>query len=103
MSEVFSEVVEKVTEEYSIVLQLSPVILEFATDRYAQELVHEYFPLDSCVGVIDCTKLRMYGRGGNDTNQRSVYSGNKRMHCLIYQTMTTPDGLIFAVHGTQEC
>lgn len=33
--------------------------------------------------------------------QKSCYSGHKRMHCLIYQTITTPDGLIFHMYGPE--
>ena len=33
--------------------------------------------------------------------QRSTYSGHKRFHCLIYQTVTTPDGLMFYLYGPE--
>lgn len=31
--------------------------------------------------------------------QLSVYSGHKRINCLIYQTLSTSEGLIFSLHG----
>lgn len=31
----------------------------------------------------------------------SVYSGHKRFYCLIYLTMTTPDGLNFGFYGPE--
>ena len=34
-------------------------------------------------------------------NQKSCYYGHKRFHCLISK-LTTPDGLIFALHGPFE-
>eukprot|EP00171_Calliarthron_tuberculosum_P004305 IDg4305t1 len=40
--------------------------------------------------------------GGNSTLQRAVFSGHKRFHCLMYQTITTPDGLIFNLFGPIE-
>jgi hypothetical protein len=30
-----------------------------------------------------------------DENQRALYSGHKRIHCLKYQTLEAPDGLFF--------
>lgn len=39
--------------------------------------------------------------GGPGSNQRACYSGHKRMHCLIYQTIRTPDGLIFSLYGPE--
>eukprot|EP00171_Calliarthron_tuberculosum_P021462 IDg21462t1 len=58
--------------------------------------------LKKCVGFIDGTKIRMCRPSGPGTLQRSVYSGHKRMHCLVYQTITTPDGLIFHMYGPVE-
>lgn len=44
----------------------------------------------------------MCSLGGNKSVQRSVYSGHKRGHCLIYQSVTTPDGLMFSLFGLLE-
>lgn len=35
----------------------------------------------------------------NASFQRSCYSGHKRFNSLIYQTVSTPDGLIFHLNG----
>jgi DDE superfamily endonuclease len=40
--------------------------------------------------------------GGRSSNQLSVNSGHKRFHCLAYQTITAPDGLILHVYGPDE-
>ena len=61
---------------------------------YADSTQNAGAPLDSCVRFIDCTKIKMNRPGGLGNMQHSFYSGHKRMHCLIYQTVTTPDGLI---------
>lgn len=37
--------------------------------------------------------------GGNAAFQQYCYSGQKRFHCLLYQSLTTPDGLLFALYG----
>ncbi|KAE9267498.1 hypothetical protein PR003_g31752, partial [Phytophthora rubi] len=34
--------------------------------------------------------------------QRSVYSGHKRVHCLVFQGLTTPDGLCMHFYGPYE-
>ena len=33
---------------------------------------------------------------------RSCYSGHKRMHCLVCQTITTSDGLILHMCGPED-
>ena len=64
-------------------------------------------PLDSSVGFIYCAKIQMSRPGRHDSIQRSVassgscYSDHKRFHCLIYSTLTTPDGLSFYLHGPE--
>ncbi len=56
------------------------------------EAVHESErTLNECVGFIDGTKIHISRPSGN-LHQRSVYSGRKKIQCLSYQTITTPDG-----------
>ena len=47
-------------------------------------------PLDNCVGFIDCSKTKVSRPAKEVAAQRTFYSGHKRMHCLVYQTITTP-------------
>lgn len=62
------------------------VQIEFAS------LVHSKgAPLENCIGFIDGTarpicRPKRY--------QRNVYSGHKRFHCLKFQNVTTPNGII---------
>lgn len=58
-------------------------------------------PLDTCVGFINYTKHQMCHPGGAGENQRARYYGNKQCHCLVYQTVTTPDGLMFNLYGPE--
>ena len=53
------------------------------------------------MGCLDCTRIAICRPGGENANQRSVYSGHKRIHCLMYQTITTPDGLIYSLYGPE--
>lgn len=56
-------------------------------------------PLDNCWGFIDGT-ARPICRPRRD--QRLFYSGHKRVHCLKFQAVTTPDGIIAHLHGPVE-
>lgn len=101
LSEVFWETIERFTKSNSYLLDLRTNLLRQRAKIYAEAIKYKGAPLHQCIGFIDCTKIRMCRPGGHGTNQRSVYSGHKRMHCLSYQTLTTPDGLIFALWGPE--
>ncbi|KIJ34460.1 hypothetical protein M422DRAFT_182036, partial [Sphaerobolus stellatus SS14] len=53
-------------------------------------------PLDCIAGLIDRT-LQKNARPVR--NQRIVYNGWKRIHCLKYHAVVSPDGLVIHVHG----
>ena len=53
-------------------------------------------PLSNCVGFIDGT-IRPMCRPTR--NQKAFYNGHKRIHCLKFQSLVTPDGLIAAMEG----
>ena len=40
--------------------------------------------------------------GGPQTIQQARYSKHKRIHCLSYQNITTPEGLMFNLYGPME-
>ena len=102
LSEVFWEVLEKFVELRSYLFETfrSDLISERA-DLYAAALKQKGAPLDNCVGFLDCTKIQNSRPGGAAIIQRACYSGHKRFHCLIYQTITTPDGLMFYLYGPE--
>ena len=56
----------------------------------------------NCFGFLDGTKVKMCRPGGNSAYQRSAYSGHKRYHCPLYQTVSTTDGLIFHLYEPIE-
>lgn len=88
-------------EKFKHVLNLRKDLLVERAEMYAAALNGASSPLDNFIGFKDCTKIRMARPGGNNFFQRSCYSGHKRMHCLVYQTITAPNGLIFASHGPE--
>ena len=95
------EVVERFVGKYEYALRLRGELLQQRATLYAEAINNAGAPLEKCVGFIYCTKRKMARPSGNNSFQRSVYSGHKRIHCLIYQTITTPDGLMFALYGPE--
>lgn len=53
-------------------------------------------PLDKCWGFIDGTVVQICRP---EFNQRDLYSGHKRVHCLKFQSVVTPNGLIASLMG----
>lgn len=102
MSEIMWEVVEGFVGKYGYALNMRGGLLRSKAKDYAKAIQDTGAPLPRCVGFIDCTKIRMCRPGGANAYQRAVYSGHKRIHCLVYQTVTTPDGLMFALYGPVE-
>ena len=85
-----------------LVTDLFQGLLVSRAELYVDCLKAAGTPLDCCVGFMDFTKIKMTRPGSNSSIKRSWYSGHKRMHCLTYQTINTPDGLIFSLYGP-EC
>ncbi|RPB15811.1 hypothetical protein P167DRAFT_551739 [Morchella conica CCBAS932] len=56
-------------------------------------------PLETCFGFIDGT-LRQIARP--TWGQEAVYNGWKRLHCLKYQAVVCPDGIIPHLYGPVE-
>lgn len=68
-------------------------------DEYAQIVKNKGCPLDCVVGFIDGT---LEDTARPSRNQRIVYNGWKRKHCLKYHVVTSPDGLVIHVYGPVE-
>lgn len=56
-------------------------------------------PLPNCFGFIDGT-VRPMCRPSE--GQRGFYNGKDRVHCLKFQSIVTPDGLVAHLHGPVE-
>lgn len=102
LSEDFWEIVRSFTDANMHLLNTfrTDLIMSRAA-LYAAAIHDKGAPLPACIGFIHCTKIRMSRPGGSTTLQRSVYSGHKCFHCLIYQTVTTPDALVFHMYGPE--
>ena len=80
-------------------LDFRQTLMTRRAERYASTVYAKGVELENCVGFINYTRIQMCRPGGENAMQRSVYSGHKRLHCLIYQTITSPDDLIFSMYG----
>ncbi|EGZ08395.1 hypothetical protein PHYSODRAFT_526990, partial [Phytophthora sojae] len=69
--------------------------------EFSQAIYDQGAELDRIWGFVDGT-VRGICRPGGAREQQSVYSGHKRKHALKFQTVVTPDGMIFHLHGPAE-
>jgi len=67
---------------------------------YATAIAGKDAPLQTCVGFIDGTLIRI-ARPGLGL-QHVCYSGHKRCHAIKFQSICTPDGLLFQLLGPVE-
>lgn len=86
-------------ETYGYTLELRANFIRYRVAINASTLVDNGSPLESLIASIDCTKNRTARPEFANYYQQSVYSWHKRKNYLIYQTISTPDGLIAGLHG----
>lgn len=97
-SEIFWELCEFAFDKnkHYIALFRSAFIQERAA-IYSQKIKCLGSMLTLCVGFIDVTKIQISRPSDNHGIQNVVYSRYKRIQCLLFCTVTTPDGLIFVL------
>ena len=97
----FNQVVDIIDHQWGRLLSdfnhplLSPGVLEL----YAEAIYRKGSALNNVWGFIDGT-TRACARPRRD--QRLIYNGHKRYHCLKYQSITTPNGIIANLFGPME-
>lgn len=69
---------------------------------YAEAVVRHGGWVDRCIGFIDGTKLKIAHPFGDALLQRAGFSGYKIGQYLVFQTLTTQDGLILHIIGPVE-
>jgi hypothetical protein len=62
-----------------------------AIEQYARAIQNKGSPLDRCWGFIDGSIVQICRP---IENQRHLYSGHKKVHCIKFQAITVPNGLI---------
>lgn len=56
-------------------------------------------PFENTCGFQDGTRLHVSRPGGNEQIQMRLYNGNDRIHCLEFQGVSFPDGMIGDLYG----
>lgn len=102
LRQIFWEVIEKFTQTRPHLLEtLRSDLMTERTHAYAAAIHEKGAPSQNCVGFIDCTKVQMNGPEGIALLQCACQSDNKRFHYLIYQSVTTTDGIMFYLNGPE--
>ncbi|XP_070536586.1 uncharacterized protein [Ptychodera flava] len=98
LSIIFNTIVEHIYEEFGHLLtSLNLVWLDLVT--FAEAVHNKGATLDNCWGFIDGT-ARSISRP--TSGQGVVFSGHKRTHCLKFQSIQAPNGLIAHMFGPIE-
>ncbi|CAB3981116.1 Hypothetical predicted protein [Paramuricea clavata] len=98
LSIIFNMVINDIWTQFSHLLNsldlfwLDPAVFSNATHQKGS-------PLDQCWGFIDGT-ARPIARPVR--NQNVMYSGHKRVHCIKFQSLIAPNGLIVNLFGPIE-
>jgi hypothetical protein len=92
----FLHMVEWVDERYAANMRLNPIALGPRIRAYADAVARLGAPLETCFGFIDGTVLKVCRPC---RYQREAYSGHKRCHCLKFQSVLLPDGIIADLWG----
>lgn len=102
LSVIFNETLDYIYDKYIFMLDdvsnlswLSPEHL----DTYSAAVTRKGSPLDRCWGFIDGIARPMCRPG---VAQLVAYSGHKRCHCLKFQSVMVPNGLICHMFGPIE-
>lgn len=102
LCEIFWECLEGMIERRGhLILNWREDLMHSRAPDYAEH-INENAPLSNCIGFMDCTKMKIARPGGHNRNQRAMYTGHKRTWCIKWQTLSTPDGLIFHLWGPED-
>ena len=85
-------VLKVIVFKISISLGCSRINLE----EVARAIHQKGAALDICWGFVDGTIRPIYRPG---ENRRVVYNGHKRVHCLKFQSVVPPNGMIANLFG----
>lgn len=68
-------------------------------DQFNQAITGAGCPVPHCIGFLDGTTFHIARPGGDNFAQAVFYSGHKRYHCLRWQGVITPDGMVVSFYG----
>jgi len=93
---IFLHMIDWIDARYASRMQLNPVALGPRLRAYADAVAAKGAPLDTCFGFLDGTAWQVCRPSWL---QRELYSGHKRYHCLKFQAVQLPDGIIADLSG----
>ncbi|KAH9123218.1 hypothetical protein LEN26_001730 [Aphanomyces euteiches] len=109
ISRIFLFTARRLYSTFADLLYMNRKLIADRMDIYCCAVKAKGSPLDNCWAFIDGTKQyiarpspRAGCQGRNENLQRSVYNGHPRRHCLNWQAVTTPDGIIQNFYGSVE-
>ncbi|XP_031554794.1 uncharacterized protein LOC116291725 [Actinia tenebrosa] len=98
LSLIFNKVLDDIYDRFKHLLE-SLDLIWLDPQLFSQVIYDKGAPLEQCWGFIDGTP-RPIARP--TANQRIMYSGHKRTHCLKFQSVQAPNGLIAHMYGPIE-
>ena len=95
MCYVFLHMIKVIESRFATRMRLGTAIAP-RLRRYAAAVWRKRVPLRTCFGFVDGTAWRVCRP---TYHQRELYSGHKRYHCLKFQGVVLPDGIIADLAG----
>ncbi len=85
-----------INHKVSSLVYLDSTRISAQAQRYSNHIDQRGSAYDNIIGFIDGTRIRICRP---TSGQESAYSGYKRAHCLLFQAVMFPDGIIGHVYG----
>jgi hypothetical protein len=99
LSSIFIFTIDALNHDCSHVLDFDFARLQQRLQYFSNCISNAGAPLENCWGFIDGT-ARPCNRPA--WSQDVLYSGHKRIHCIKFQSLLTPDGIIASLYGPVE-
>ncbi|KAF0743929.1 hypothetical protein Ae201684_001571 [Aphanomyces euteiches] len=106
---IFLQTVRLLHSAHAGLLYLNKSLIKQRMLEYSAAVRAKGVRLTTCWGFIDGTKqyisrpiARRNPSHANENLQRSVYNGHPRRHCLNWQGITCPDGIMASMYGPVE-
>ncbi|XP_028410541.1 uncharacterized protein LOC114533238 [Dendronephthya gigantea] len=98
LSLIFNKILDDICDRFSYLLD-SLDLVWFDPELFSNAIHNKGAPLTQCLGFIDGT-VRPIPRPIR--NQQIMFSGHKRTHCIKFQSVHAPNGLIANMFGPVE-
>lgn len=96
MCSIFLHMVDLIDRRFAANMRLNPNALAPRLHDYAAAISAKGAPLDTCFAFLDGTAWQV---SRPSRLQREVYSGHKRYHCIKFQSVQLPNGIIADLSG----